>query len=423
MTVAFVLAGVARADGPPSASPPEAPERITLAEALARARAQHPSLAIARQEIERSEGLLREARAAELPTLIGTGLFTRLDRDRVTSTGLKIGDANQWNTSLSLSVPLLVPTAWSNVNHAKDERNQARSNVDDVSRQLATTVARAYLGVILERRQVVVAERARETARAHFDFARTRLQGGMGTSLDDARAEQELRTNEARVATLSTALARARAALGAALSSDHPLDASDDVSLPVLPDVASATDEAQSNRADVKALRARLVGAQHSRRSVWTLYSPYLVGNALAFRQDLGSVLQPTHGWQAQLLLTLPFYDGGVRTGEARERSAVESEARLALEGALRGVANDVRVAFEVMVHQDEGLSAAREAARLARRVVELAELAYRAGATTNLEVIDAERRARDAETEAELAEDASRQARLELLLATGRFP
>ena len=84
---------------------------------------------------------------------------------------------------------------------------------DDIRQRRQRHVIACVQGVILERRQVAVAERARETARAHFDFARTRLQGGMGTSLDDARAEQELRTNEARVATLSTALARARAAV------------------------------------------------------------------------------------------------------------------------------------------------------------------------------------------------------------------
>lgn len=52
-----------------------------------------------------------------------------------------------------------------------------------------------------------------------------------------------------------------------------------------------------------------------------------------------------------------------------------------------------------------------------------LANLAYSAGATTNLEVIDAERRARDAETQAVIAEDNARQARLDPLSASGRFP
>ena len=54
---------------------------------------------------------------------------------------------------------------------------------------------------------------------------------------------------------------------------------------------------------------------------------------------------------------------------------------------------------------------------------MQIADLAYRAGATTNLELIDAERRARDADTGAAIAEDAVRQARLDMLFASGRLP
>jgi outer membrane protein TolC len=55
--------------------------------------------------------------------------------------------------------------------------------------------------------------------------------------------------------------------------------------------------------------------------------------------------------------------------------------------------------------------------------VLQITDVAFRAGATTNIEVVDAQRRARDAETTAVIAEDAVRRARLDLLVATGRFP
>jgi outer membrane protein TolC len=107
----------------------------------------------------------------------------------------------------------------------------------------------------------------------------------------------------------------------------------------------------------------------------------------------------------------------------ARERAASEAEARATLDATLRGLAVDVRAAFELVVRADEALAAARGSSQLAHRAAELADLAYRAGATTNLEVVDAEQRARDAETQAALAEDSARQARLDLLVAAGRFP
>jgi outer membrane protein TolC len=408
---------------PDSGDPTLATERLTLAQALERAFANNPDLRVAEQEIDRSRGLLQQARAAELPSLLGSGLYTRLDHDRVTSTGLKIGAANQWSANLTLNLPVVLPTAWAGVHRAESAVDLTKTTAVAIRRTLAAAVARAYLGVVLQHRQAEVAVRARDTARVHFDFSHTRLRGGLGNSLDDVRAEQEVRIDQVQLANARAALVRAQATLASLLSRDHLVDVVDEVPLPSLPDPRGALDAARNARADVKVSESRLRGAEHAYRDRWALYSPYLTANGVGFVQDLGSAIQPTRGWQAQLLLTLPLYDGGYRTGVTRERAASEAEARAELDATLRGLDVDVQAAFELVVRADEALAAARGSSQLAHRAAELADLAYRAGATTNLEVVDAEQRARDAETQAALAEDAARQARLDLLLATGRFP
>ena len=55
--------------------------------------------------------------------------------------------------------------------------------------------------------------------------------------------------------------------------------------------------------------------------------------------------------------------------------------------------------------------------------MLDITTRAFEVGATTNLEVIDAQREARDTDTARALAEDAVRHARLDLLVALGRFP
>jgi outer membrane protein len=119
----------------------------------------------------------------------------------------------------------------------------------------------------------------------------------------------------------------------------------------------------------------------------------------------------------------VPFYDGGLRYGQQNERKAFANEARLTAEATLRQARSDVRVAFEEIQRADIALDQAEQSAAFAKRALDLANIAYRAGATTNLEVIDAERQARDADDQSALAEDAARQARLDLLAASGRFP
>ena len=81
------------------------------------------------------------------------------------------------------------------------------------------------------------------------------------------------------------------------------------------------------------------------------------------------------------------------------------------------------RVAREGVLSAERGLASARAAADEAQQVVTITSVSFRAGAATNIEVIDAERRARDADTAVAVAEDTLRRARFELLTALGRFP
>ena len=122
-------------------------------------------------------------------------------------------------------------------------------------------------------------------------------------------------------------------------------------------------------------------------------------------------------------MLSIPFFDGGFRYGVQRERRALDEEARTQLDGLLRQVSVEVRASFAVVRNADEGLQSSRAAVKAAVTAASLADKSYRAGASTNIEVIDAQRQARDAESQAALAEDAARQARLDLLVSTGVFP
>ncbi len=82
-----------------------------------------------------------------------------------------------------------------------------------------------------------------------------------------------------------------------------------------------------------------------------------------------------------------------------------------------------MRTAREAVQSAERGLASARAAADEAQQVVNITNVSFRAGAATNIEVIDAERAARDADTAVAVAEDTLRRARLDLLTALGRFP
>lgn len=396
--------------------------RLTLDDAVARALAQNPTIAIALAEIDRADALIRQARAASFPSLVGNAVYTRLEGDRSSAPGVKIASQDQLAANLSLTVPLFAPAAWAQTRHAGDNRRIAEASAVDVRRQLAVAAARAHLAVVAQHRVITANENARNTAQAHYDYAHTRLVGGIGRSIDEVRAEQELRANEVAVEGAYAGLARAREALGVLVAAEGPIDTQDEVALAAPPSLDMALADARSRRSDVKALETHLAAGEQLVKDDWVFYAPILSAAAQPFFQE-GLPLQPRTGWQAQLILALPLYDGGQRGGIARERDALVAEARASLDAAARQAQSDVRAAFEAVVHADRALTAARAAAVLARRALELATLAYRGGATSNLEVIDAARASRAADTAAAQAEDVARQGRLDLLAASGRFP
>lgn len=215
-------------------------------------------------------------------------------------------------------------------------------------------------------------------------------------------------------------MVRAEEALGVLTGSPGPLDATQEPDF--RPDVSLAAD-VEARRLDVKAAEARRLAAEHVRRDSWLDWLPTLVATAQPFYNAPPTITAPRTGWQVQFLLSLPLFEGGLRVGQLREREALEREARVALDGTLLQARSDVRVGLVEVARQEVALQSARLAAERARLVLQLTTEAYRAGATNDLDVTTAQQQSRDADLQAVIAEDAVRQARLDLLAGTGQFP
>lgn len=408
----------AQTEPPPSA----AVTRIGLREAIELALRREPRMESARLEIARAEALANQARSASYPTLDGNVVYTRLDDDRKQGTRV-VAAQDELEGNLELTVPLIAPQRWARASTAGDEVEAERRDADDVKRQVAVAVTYAYLAVIVQHRARDVAEQALATARAHYDYAHTRFEGGVGNRLDDLRAGQEVAVSEAQLERVRAGLARAQEGLGVLLGREGPADAADDVALPDAPARSADLERTIEARSDVIASRTRVQVAESVAEADWVDYMPLLAAKLVPFLRTPGTTTQPTAGWQAQLVLSVPLYDGGVRYGQQAEREALAAQRRSVRDAILRQARSEVRLAFVNIERADAGLVAAAKAAQLASEALELATLAYKAGATTNVEVIDAERRARDAASAAVVAEDEARRARVELLVATGRLP
>ena len=396
-------------------------EAISFDEAIRRAITSNPTMQQAAAGILRAEALLQQTRALSLPSMSAT-MTTSVIGPVPEFAGQNIVPRSQLNAGLGFAVPVLQPVLWAQRTQAADQIVVSQRTSDDVRRQVAFATAQAYLAVIAQHRVLELNERARDNAQAHFEYARQRYEGGIGSRLNALRAQQELSTDEARVEDAHLAVRRAQEALGVLVAAEGPVDAAGEPSFEV-PAEGVPEKELIQGRTDLRLFAARESAARRVLDDSWREYLPSV--NALFAPQLLtpSGLFAPSRSWTLSFAAAVPVFEWGERRGRARERQALLDSVRAERADVERQASSEVRTAREAVSRTERARDRARSAAEQALEVVRITDVAFREGATTNIEVIDAQRQARDAETAAAIADDAVRRARLDLLLATGRFP
>jgi outer membrane protein TolC len=324
--------------------------------------------------------------------------------------------------ALDVRMPVYAPAQWARRAQAADLVTVAELSAGEIRRQTGLAAADAYLTIIARRRVVEANIRARDVAQAHFDLASELERAGTGSRLNQLRAQQELSIDEGLVETARLALYRAQEALGVLLAADGPVDAADEPSFDVQPAVGDVQALFRA-RADIRVLLAERDAAERVLHDSRLDYRPYFEAIFQPQTTYPGQFFVPAKSWRFMTQVTVPILDGGQRSGQRMERQAAVDLSAAAIADALTAASSEARTAREAVASAERSLTSAEAAASQAQEVVNIVNVSFRAGAATNIEVIDAERRARDADTTVAIAEDTLRRARLELLTALGQFP
>jgi len=397
-------------------------ERITFRAAIDRALSNNTTVLQAVAEVLRAEALVQQTRSSSLPQVNASASYIRYGYV-IKFGSVVVQPHDVKNESGTLTAPLVNLASWAQWAHAIDNKVIAELSIADVKRRVAQATANAFLTVIARHRILEANQRALDTAGAHFDVSHQRQTAGAASRLEEVQASQDVSNDEVLVEQATLDLRRAQEALGVLLSADGPFDAADEPVFEGLVSIGEAISGLDERRADVQVLAMREAAAEHVLRDSWRDRMPTLGLTFQELLQQPSTGFALSHSWQAVLRLDLPIFDGGLRRGEKRERRALVDEAQANLAGGKVQARSDVRIASDAMRLADRGLVSARRAAAQAHEALDIVNLSYGAGASTSLDVLDAQRRARDADNAAATAEDAARQARLDYLVGSGRFP
>jgi outer membrane protein TolC len=396
-------------------------EKVTFEEAVRRAIVNNPTVQRAAADVVRAQAVELQVRSRTLP-ILGAALTNNVIDPITRFSGSAITPRSQAVTSAELFFPVFAPVRWAERNQAADEVIVAERTADEARREIGFAAGDAYLSIIALHQVVQLNETARDNARAHYELAEQRFQGGIGSRLNAVRAQQEVSMIEARVEEARLGVRRAQETLGVLIAADGPVDVANeptfDVPSPDVPDGVLVGD-----RDDIRQIQSREAAAQRRAADAWkdrlptldVLFAPQVITPSGLFANS--------RSWRAAVLFAVPIFDGGLRTGQARERFAFLDVVRAERTEAEREAISEIRVAREAVAYTERALAFARVAAEQANEVVRITDIAFREGANTNIELIDAQREARDAETAAAVAAHGVRRAHLELLYAMGLFP
>lgn len=403
---------------------PRAQALQPLAEFLRSAGTASPDNREARASTEVSRAQASAATSRLLPGIALRGTYARNQYEVSEPAGggtLTLQPADQLDAYAVLTVPLFDASSFVRARAASGSARAAQESQKDAALQVEGAVAQAYYQVIADLGLVDSSRRALDVARANLTLTEHQRASGSvaGLDVDRARAEVERQVQQLAAAELGLRLdARALTSraglapdLGAApvLADDLHEEAPLEAFVPAeaeLPALAAATEARRAQEEQARAQRLTLV--------------PALTGSLVEHGTNTPGLV-PGHTWNYQGVLALTWsFDGGtlagIRTEDARlaVASAREERTRLAVHDAIHRAWSTVQT--------DIARSrSARAQAEVSARAAGLARDRYRVGASTQLDLLQAQRDAFAADVNRIQADADLVNVRAQLRLAAGR--
>ena len=378
---------------------------LSLDAAVAVALARNTGYRIAHTDIVAAQAQLRQAAGLQLPNVAASDGLKYADPVAVLSTPF---GALPFSTTTMTNVPMLtlsyqlfdggrtaarVSQAAAVLAGAEAEERTARMSLID-------NTTKAYFDLMAAMQYAIVADRSIEVAQAQVDDAQRFLAAGQVPRADVLRAETQLADQRVQDLGARNAVALAQTALDDALG--VPLG---DLHQPTDPLEAGAPDvaldallaAARTNRGDVAAAQAAVDAAGYALKEARSGHAPR-VGIALGDGNVQPAVVP---GYRNQFSIGLnavwTLFDGGTTAGQIDAAQAGIDRAKLTLERLRNDVELQVRQSVLNLSDAEARVGAAQTYVALADENLRLAQVRYRGGVGTPLELQDAQLRATSA--------------------------
>lgn len=336
--------------------------------------------------------------SAILPSASVSGDYTRLD-EVPSIAGFTIGDVDNYSTSLKVTQPVFAGGAiTATINAGKLFSLLTDQTVRAATQDVIYQAQHSYYDVLLNQQLYHISLDAVRSAQAHLDDVKRKRQSGVASDFDILRAEVELSNFNAELIQNKNAINVSKTQLLKimGISQDSEFVLSDELAHePMHLSIEQAVEAAYRNRPDLYQRQFDIKYQEELLKIAKSFYWPTVSGfldNSWSNPDPHNSrVINWGHAWQGGIMVTLPLFDGFSREGKIIQQKARLRQSQINLIDTEETTLFELTKALLSIQDTDEFVRSQRLNLERAKEGNRLAEVGYREGINTQVEVIDAE--------------------------------
>jgi len=383
-------------------APPDATIRLTLDEALVRARQNSPQLQGALGEAQIAHEDSKQAKDALLPSVAYNNqvLYTQGNGAggvRYIANNAVHEYISQGNVHEALDVAGIYA-----VRRASAAAAVARARAEIASRGLVVTVVQNYFAALAAQRKADLAQKAADEGDQFLNLTKNLEAGGEVAHSDVIKAELQAQERRRQLQEARLALLNARLDLAVLLFPDFSdrFELTDDLhaSIP-LPTLGEVQQQASRENPDV---RGAIAAVQQAKENVGFERAAYLPTLSLdyfygidASRFATNSIFMdqqvPNLGSSASATLNIPIWNWGATQSRVKQAQIRQAQSARELSFAQRKLLAEIQSLYNEADTALNELSGLSRSAELATESLRLTTLRYKGGEATVLEVVDAQ--------------------------------
>ncbi len=367
---------------------------VTLSEARRRATSVDPNAVAARSQVATASWERRAAWTDVLtPRVTAGGSYTHFS-EPFFNFGTGTISPNATAATLEASYTLVGAGKFGGLKSARASVEAAEASETAARFRTALETDAAYFSVLADRELARVATDRLRRAEEQFEIARVRVLAGEAIAPDSLQLLLEV--NRARLALLSrdSALVTSRLRLGRQIGLTGPAEAApiDTTPPPPLPlTLDQAVAEMRTRGPDVEAARAAERRADAIVLAEREQYLPAITVGAITGAYDAELFPSATRRTQLAVSVSLPIWNGGQRELAVARARAEREVARAQRQDSERGAAELIAQAYHGYLTSRAGVELALVGVTVSSENFRVQRARYREGATTILDLLEAQ--------------------------------